>query len=86
MPADLAPEVALQGLEPGFLAVGEGAVVYADLVITAGGRLVEAADDPGVDALVALGADALARGHGQDPIAVRPTYLRPPDAKPRSVR
>jgi len=84
--ADLAPARVFDGLAPGFLAVGEGALVYRDGVEAAGGAVVEGADDPGVIALAELGAAALAAGEGMDPVAVRPTYLRAPDAKPRASR
>jgi len=84
--ADISPEEALRGLAPGFLAVGEGVLVYREAVEAAGGTIVADADDPGVAALARLGADAITAGRGQDPVDVRPTYLRPPDAKPRRSR
>ncbi len=83
---DLAPEVVLAELAPGFRAVGEGVLAYRGLVEAAGGVVVDPADDPGVAPLAALGAAALAAGEGRDPVSVQPTYLRPSDAKPRSSR
>jgi len=85
-PGDLAPEVVLAELVAPFRAVGEGVLAYRELVEAAGGVVVDAADDPGVASLAALGASALEAGEGSDPVSVQPTYLRPPDAKPRSSR
>lgn len=83
VPADLAPDVALERGSPGFTATGEGATVYASAVERAGGRVLPDADDPGILRLVALGAEALARGDAGDPLAVGPMYVRAPDAEPR---
>ncbi len=85
-PGDLPPDEAFAGLAPGFLAVGEGAVVYREAVEAAGGTVVDGADDPGVASLAELGGEALAAGEGMDPVDVHPTYLRPADAKPRASR
>ena len=79
---DLPPAQAVQGLADGFIATGEGALVYRELVESSGGRVCDDAADPAVDALVRLGARGLARGEGRDPADVRPVYLRAPDAKP----
>lgn len=80
-PVDEAPEVVLAGAAQPFVAVGEGALVYRQLVEAAGGRLVDEADHPGVDALARLGVAGLSAGCGVDPAQVRPTYLREADAK-----
>jgi len=80
-PGDLPPEQALAWMKPGFLAIGEGALVYRELVERAGGVVVPEADHPAVDVLAQLGAAALARGEGADPASVRPVYLRKPDAR-----
>jgi tRNA A37 threonylcarbamoyladenosine modification protein TsaB len=85
-PGDRPPEAVLEGLAPGFRAVGEGVLAYRALVEAVGGVVVEAAADPGVASLAALGVAALEAGAGRDPVTVQPTYLRPPDAKPRSSR
>lgn len=81
-PVDLAPSEVLAGAAEGFLATGEGAGVYEDLVIAAGGRLRPNWEDPAVDALARMGEEAIARGEGLDPVSVRPVYLRAPDARP----
>lgn len=81
-PADVPPEQALAGLTAPFRATGEGALVYRSLVEAAGGAVVAGADDPAVAVLAALGATALGRGEGRDPVAVRPLYLRDADATP----
>lgn len=77
---DIAPDAAMP--EPGFVAVGEGAVVYADRVAAAGGRCA-----PGADASPALAVARL--GACLDPVdagAVQLRYIRPPDAKvPRQL-
>lgn len=85
-PADVAPEVALEGLPAGFRATGEGALVYTALVEERGGRVVAAADDPGVVALARRTVAGLARGEGVSALDLRPTYLRDADAVPRAAR
>lgn len=81
-PADVPPEEALAWADAPFVATGEGAVVYEEQVRAAGGVLAPDTTDPCVDALARLGAEALARGEGGDPLHVRPVYLRAPDARP----
>jgi tRNA threonylcarbamoyladenosine biosynthesis protein TsaB len=81
-PVDIGPEAALAWVDAPFVATGEGALVYRDLVETAGGRVVPDAEDPGVDALASLASVALAAGKGRDPATIQPRYLREPDAKP----
>ncbi len=75
-PADVTADVAVRWLAAPFLATGEGALVYADIVRAAGGTLADDADDPAVDALARLGAAALGRGQGKPPNEVVPTYIR----------
>lgn len=81
-PADVDPDVAFGWAAPGTVATGEGSLVYEDLARAAGLTLADAADDPAVDALLALAADGLAAGGGVAATDVRPVYLRAPDARP----
>lgn len=81
-PADIPPDEALGWMQAPFVATGEGALVYASMVREAGGELAPQADDPCVHVLARLGSQGLARGEGSDPLAVRPVYLRAPDARP----
>lgn len=85
-PADVPPEEALDGLLPGFRAVGEGALAYRAAVEDRGGIVVERADDPGVEHLALRAFEGLERGEGSDPLDLRPTYLRDADAVPRAAR
>ncbi|NCG19880.1 MAG: tRNA (adenosine(37)-N6)-threonylcarbamoyltransferase complex dimerization subunit type 1 TsaB [Rhodobacterales bacterium] len=80
--ADVDPGVALSWPEGPFVATGEGAVVYADAVVAAGGTLAEDAENPAVGVLAQLGAQAFRAGEGLSPRNVQPVYLREPDAKP----
>jgi tRNA threonylcarbamoyl adenosine modification protein YeaZ len=83
-PVDVAPEDAIGRMSAGFLASGEGSLVYADQVRDAGGSVAANADDPGVEALARAGVAGLARGEGIDPAAARPLYLRDADTgRPR---
>lgn len=79
---DLAPAELLAGVAPGFVATGEGAHVYRDLVEASGGTVYEGWEAPAVDVLARMGEEALARGEGVDPAALRPVYIRAPDARP----
>lgn len=81
-PEDVPPTDAVAWLPPGYLATGEGAVVYADQVAEAGGSLVGDPDHPSVLTLARLAAEGIARGEGHSPVALAPVYVRPPDAKP----
>lgn len=81
-PRDVDIQEAMQGLSPGFLATGEGAVVYREAILAAGGRIAEEADHPGVDAMVRLTLEALERGDQGDAAQVQPVYVRAPDAVP----
>jgi tRNA threonylcarbamoyladenosine biosynthesis protein TsaB len=86
-PGDVDPEVALAWMRRPFVATGEGALVYREAIEAAGGRVAERADDPGVVALAELGERAWSRGEAVAAEAVRPTYLRAPDAKiPKDMR
>jgi len=85
-PADRPPTEALNGMATPFVATGEGAVVYRELVEAAGGRLAEEADHPAVDTLARLGAEGLARGEGVGVSEVHPVYLREADAKRPTAR
>ena len=80
-PVDRAPAEVLADLESPFVATGEGAIVYEELVRAHGGRVVDEAAHPAVDQLARLGAEALARGEGRLG-GVTPLYLRLPDARP----
>lgn len=81
-PGDVPPEEAVAWSQAPFLATGEGALVYHEIVEQAGGILVPEADHPAVDRLATLGAEALRRGEGIDPVDLAPLYLRQPDARP----
>ncbi|MCO4744615.1 MAG: tRNA (adenosine(37)-N6)-threonylcarbamoyltransferase complex dimerization subunit type 1 TsaB [Proteobacteria bacterium] len=81
-PVDWPPDQVLEGVAPGFVATGEGASVYRELVVAAGGALAETWESPAVDVLARMGEEAFARGEGTDPVLVRPVYLRAPDARP----
>lgn len=84
-PGDVPPAEAVAWMAPGFVATGEGAVVYREVIEAAGGRLAPEADDPAVDVLATQAAEAVAAGEAARAVDVAPVYLRPPDAK-RSVR
>ena len=79
-PVDLAPEAVLASVDTTFTVVGEGAIAYQEQFEAAGGRLVDRADHPGVEALIDLARARL--GEPGDPAAVQPLYVRAPDAKP----
>jgi tRNA A37 threonylcarbamoyladenosine modification protein TsaB len=80
-PVDRAPAEVLGELSSPFVATGEGAIVYEELIRELGGRVVVDADHPAVDQLARLGARALERGEGSRR-GVSPLYLRKPDARP----
>lgn len=81
-PADLPPNEALAWMSEPFVATGEGAVVYAEEVGLAGGRVVDDASAVCTGYLARLGAEGIGRGEGGAPESVAPVYLREPDAKP----
>ncbi|MBN2798751.1 MAG: tRNA (adenosine(37)-N6)-threonylcarbamoyltransferase complex dimerization subunit type 1 TsaB [Deltaproteobacteria bacterium] len=81
-PADLPPVEAIGWASAPFVATGEGAALWRELVEGAGGVVADDAADPAVDALALMGEVAIAAGLGREPHAVTPVYLREPDAKP----
>jgi len=83
-PGDVSPETALAWpqAEGGFLATGEGALVYEELVLASGGTLATRAGSPAVEALARLGASRIQSGQGMEALELRPEYMRAPDAKP----
>jgi tRNA threonylcarbamoyladenosine biosynthesis protein TsaB len=84
--ADVLPEVAIGWMAPGFVAVGEGALVWRDLVLAAGGSVADDADLPPVRSMAAWGAEQNAAGAHGDAGAVAPRYVRAPDAVPGKGR
>jgi len=84
-PEDVDPAVAFGWAAAPFVATGEGAVVYREGVLAAGGRVAPGADHPAVDALAQMGEEALLRGEGRDAVEVVPLYLRAADAQPPAV-
>ena len=78
---DIPPEeaVALAGGRP-FIAVGEGAVVWEELVRSAGGRLWPEADICPALQVARFGIDRMAQA--LSPVAVQLNYIRPSDARP----
>ncbi len=83
-PEDVAPQVAVSWMTAPFVATGEGALVYRDVVEAAGGVVFADAEHPAVDVLVRMGADAIARGEGVAAVDITPVYVREPDARPRA--
>ena len=81
-PADVPPETALSWVSGRFSATGPGAVCYAEQVVSAGGVVVEEAEEPAVRMLVRQASAGLARGEGVSADCVMPVYLRDADAKP----
>ncbi len=81
-PGDIPPEEALSWMTSPFVATGEGAIVFRELVEAAGGQLSADPGHPGVDALARLAQQAIAAGLGAPAASVTPVYLRAPDAKP----
>lgn len=85
-PSDVDPDTAIAWMGGrAFVATGEGAIVYADRIVTAGGTVAESADDPSMEALADLTIAGLLAGEGVDPCAIAPLYIREPDAIPRPV-
>lgn len=84
LPVALSPEVdaPLEEAIPEapFVAVGEGAVVFAEEIAAAGGRSSPDAARCPADEVARIGA--LRRDEALDPGAVALRYLRPPDARP----
>ena len=82
-PADVDPDTAIAWMGGrAFVATGEGALVYADRIVAAGGTIADGADDPSIEALAGLTIAGLTAGEGVDACAVAPLYLRDPDAVP----
>lgn len=75
--SDAALEAVLPG--KGFVAVGEGACAFAEVIGAAGGRCVPNAEQSPAEVVAAWTAQALNRAI--DPAALALRYLRPPDAK-----
>ncbi len=61
--------------------VGDGAAVYADLIIAAGGRVADPAVPPIAGAIATLAAREAGAGRCPPPHAIRPLYVRRPDAE-----
>ena len=78
---DVPPEQATALAEGPFVAVGEGALVWRELIEAAGGRVIADADATPTPAMCRLAADREAIA----PAAVRLHYIRPPDAKKPGV-
>jgi tRNA threonylcarbamoyladenosine biosynthesis protein TsaB len=67
-PADVSVEEAMSWASGSYVATGEGALAYQDVLTAAGITIVAA-------------ADSLERGEGMRPAEVTPVYLRRPDAR-----
>ena len=76
---DLPPQEALELAEGPFVAHGEGAEVWRDLVLAAGGTLGADPTASPAPALARLGAERITAA--VPPVAVELRYLRAPDAK-----
>jgi len=61
--------------------VGDGAAVYADLITAAGGRVADPAVPPIAGAIASLAAREADAGRCPPPHAIRPLYVRRPDAE-----
>jgi tRNA threonylcarbamoyladenosine biosynthesis protein TsaB len=75
------PARLLRRLEGAALFVGDGAAVYADLITAAGGRVAEPAAPLIAGAIATLAAREAAAGRCPPPHAIRPLYVRRPDAE-----
>ena len=78
---DVPPEQAIALADGPFVAVGEGALVWRELIEAAGGRVIDDADASPTPAMCRLAADREAIA----PAAVQLHYIRPPDAKKPKV-
>ena len=76
-----APAHLLPRLGKATLFVGDGAAVYADLITAAGGHVADPAAPPIAGAIATLAAREAAAGHCPPPHAIRPLYVRRPDAE-----
>ena len=61
--------------------VGDGAATYAGLITEAGGRVADPAAPPIAGAVASLAAREAAAGRSPRPHAIRPLYVRRPDAE-----
>jgi tRNA A37 threonylcarbamoyladenosine modification protein TsaB len=75
------PARLLQRVPAGTLFVGDGAATYADLIASAGGRVADPASPPIAGAVAMLAAREAAAGRCPRPHAIRPLYVRRPDAE-----
>ncbi len=80
-PSDEPPDVVLARLPAGFLATGEGALVYRQAVEAAGGVVWTGSEGSGVVELARMCARGYEGGEALPPAEVRPLYLRDPDIK-----
>jgi tRNA threonylcarbamoyladenosine biosynthesis protein TsaB len=80
-PEDVEPADVLARMPAGFVATGEGAVVFAALVAEHGGVLASEPDAAAVEVLARLCLAGLARGEGGAAVDARPMYLREPDVR-----
>ncbi len=80
-PVDEALDAVLARCPAPFVATGEGADVFREAILAAGGTIASEPRDPAVDSLATLAAAALARDEGRSALEVHPLYLREADAK-----
>lgn len=76
-----APSHLLRRLTAATLFIGDGAATYADLITAAGGRVADPAAPPIAGAIASLAAREAAAGRSPRPHAIRPLYVRRPDAE-----
>jgi tRNA threonylcarbamoyladenosine biosynthesis protein TsaB len=76
-----APAHLLRDLGDATLFVGDGAAAYARLITTAGGRTADPVAPPIAGAVAILAAREAEAGHCPPPHAIRPLYVRRPDAE-----
>lgn len=78
------PGTLLGGMTPGTLFIGDGAVTHRDAILqaTAGlGRLASPPDPPIAGTIASLAVARVERGEHPAPDAIRPLYVRRPDAE-----
>ena len=80
-PAVNAPAHLLRHLKAATRFVGDGAAVYADLITAAGGCVADPAAPPIAGAIATLAAREAGAGRCPPPHAIRPLYVRRPDAE-----
>ena len=76
-----APGHLLRNLRGATLFVGDGAAAYAHLITAAGGQVTDPAAPPIAAAVATLAAREAAAGRCPPPHAIRPLYVRRPDAE-----